>query len=36
MAGGKPNFVQMTWGEICHEGPKPKNLQITRTKTKKK
>jgi len=34
--GGKPNFFQITESEICHEGLKPKNLQITRTKTKKK
>jgi len=32
---GKPKFSQITWGEIFHEGLKPKNLQITRMKFKK-
>jgi len=35
LTGGKPKFAQITGGEICHEGPKPKNLQITRTKFEK-
>jgi len=35
MAGGKPKFAQIIGGEIFHEGPKPKNLQITRMKFKK-
>jgi len=33
---GKPKFSQITGGEIFHEGLKPKNLQITRMKFKKK
>jgi len=32
---GKPKFAQITGGEIFREGPKPKNLQITRMKFKK-
>ena len=32
---GKFKFAQITGGEIFHEGPKPKNLQITRMKLKK-
>ena len=35
MAGGKPKFAQITGSEIFHEGPKPKNIQITRMKFKK-
>jgi len=35
LTGGKPKFAQITGGEIFHEGLKSKNLQITRTKTKK-
>jgi len=35
LQGGKPKFAQITGGEIFHEGPKPKNLQITRMKFKK-
>jgi len=33
---GKPKFSQITGDEIFHEGLKPKNLQITRMKFKKK
>jgi len=33
--GGKPKFSQITGGKICYEGLKPKNLQITRTESKK-
>jgi hypothetical protein len=32
LQGGKPKFAQITGGEIFREGPKPKNLQITRMK----
>jgi hypothetical protein len=32
---GKPKFAQITEGEIFHEGPKSKNLQISRMKFKK-
>jgi len=35
LQGGKPKFAQITRCEIFHEGPKPKNLQITRMKFKK-
>jgi len=35
LQGGKPKFAQITWSEIFHEGPKSKNLQITRMKFKK-
>jgi len=35
LQGGKPKFAQITGGDIFHEGPKPKNLQITRMKLKK-
>jgi len=35
LQGGKPKFAQITRGEIFHEGPKPKNLQIIRMKFKK-
>jgi len=35
LQGGKPKFAQITGSEIFHEGPKPKNLQITRMKFKK-
>jgi len=35
LQGSKPKFAQITGGEIFHEGPKPKNLQITRMKFKK-
>lgn len=34
--GGKPKFAEIRGGEIFHEGPKQKNLQITRMKLKKK
>jgi len=33
---GKPKISQILEDEICHEGPKSKNVQITRTKSKKK
>jgi len=33
--GGKPKFSRITGGKICYEGLKPKNLQITRTESKK-
>jgi len=33
---GRPKFPQITRGTIYHEGLKPKNLQITRTESKKK
>jgi len=36
LQGGKPKFAQITGGDIFHEGPKPKNLQITTMKFKKK
>jgi len=36
LLGGKPKFAKITGSEIFHEGPKPKNLQITRMKFKKK
>ena len=36
LQGGKPKFAQITGSEIFHEGLKPKNLQITRMKFKKK
>jgi len=35
LQGGKPKFAQITGGEISRERPKPKNLQITRIKSKK-
>jgi len=35
LQGGKPKFAQITGGQIFHEGPKPKNLQIIRIKFKK-
>ena len=35
MTDGKSKFAQITRVEICYEGSKPKNLQITKTKTKK-
>jgi len=34
LTGGKPKFPQFTGYKIYHEGLKPKNLQITRTKSK--
>jgi len=36
LQGGKPKFAQISGVEIFHEGPKPKNLKITRMKLKKK
>jgi hypothetical protein len=36
LTGGKPKFAQITGGEMFHEGPKSKNLQISRMKLKKK
>ena len=36
LQGGKPKFAQITGSEIFHEDLKPKNLQITRMKFKKK
>jgi len=35
LRGGKSKFAQITGGEIFHEDPKPKNLQITKMKFKK-
>ena len=35
MTRGKPKFAQIAGGKIFHEGIKPKNLQIIRTKSKK-
>lgn len=36
LQGGKPKLAQIIGGEIFQEGPKPKNLQISRMKFKKK
>jgi hypothetical protein len=36
IAGGKSKIPQIIWGKIFHEGQKPKNLQNTRTESKKK
>jgi len=36
LPGGKPKFAQITWGEICHEGPKQNKNKNTRMRTKKK
>jgi len=35
IAGSKPKFPQIIRGKIFYEGLKPKNLQITRTESKK-